>query len=194
MHRVSVCIAETNTYIRTCTVTLLHYYVVHIPVPAPLACCGLLFDLITANTHHPHPHCPTLRHLQESVSLWGEHTGRLCAAPVCGNHAGLTGGGGRRYSDSAERVQHVGMPYTNLNTYCSHKSTLISHQPLPHTQLTWGNSTGRRPHREVACCPSRWTLCRVRGSREDGCSEGEQNNTPQTLADTENWWQHGKTP
>ena len=50
MHRVSVHIVETNTYIRTCTVPLLHYYVVHIPVPVPLACCGLLFDLITANT------------------------------------------------------------------------------------------------------------------------------------------------
>ena len=63
MHRVSVCIAETNTYIRSCAVTLLHYYVVHIPVPVPLACCGLLFA-----TDHVGDHCqlapptPTLSH------------------------------------------------------------------------------------------------------------------------------------
>ena len=44
MHRVSVCIAETNTYVRTCAVTLLHYYIGHIPVPVPLAGCGPMFE------------------------------------------------------------------------------------------------------------------------------------------------------
>ena len=132
MHRVSVRIAETNTYICTCAVTLLHYYIVHIPVPVPLACCGLLFDLITANTHHPHPHCPTLRNLQEEASLTGEHTERVCAVPVGGHCAGLTGGGGRRYSDSAERVQCAGMPYTNLNTY-TQKYTHLTPTLAPHT-------------------------------------------------------------
>ena len=132
MHRVSVCVAETNTYIRTCAVTLLHYYIVHIPVPVPLACCGLLFDLITANSHHPHPHCSTLRNLQEEASLTGEHTERVCAVPVGGHCAGLTGGGGRRYSDSAERVRCAGMPYTNLNTY-TQKYTHLTPTLAPHT-------------------------------------------------------------
>ena len=144
--------------------------------------------VITANTHHPQAHCPTLRHSQEEASLCGEHTERVLSAWVGGNREGLTGGGGRRYSDSVGRLQHAGMPYTNLNTHCTHKSTLMSHHPLSRTQLTWGNSGGRRAHREAACCPSRWTLCRAQGSGGDGCSEGEQSNTPQTL-----WWQLGTT-
>ena len=75
-----------------------------------------------------------------------------------------------------------------FNIYCTHKSTLIPHQPLSRTQLTWGNSSGRRAHREAACCPSRGTLCRAQGSGGDSCSEGEQSNTPQTLCR-----QHGTT-
>ena len=62
-----------------------------------------------------HPHCPILCHSQEVSSLRGEHTGRVCAAPVCVEGAWLTGGGGV----TAEKRERV----------CKHKHT--------HTHITW---------------------------------------------------------
>ena len=155
MHRVSVYIAETNTYIRTCAVTLRTLLLCCTYTSACTTCM-----LWTTVCNRPCDHC---QHAPPTLS-------KIFTV------------------QSTERVQHAGMPYTNLNTYCTHKSTLISHHPLSRTQLTWVNSRGRRAHREAACCPSRRTLCRAHGSGGDGCSEGEQSNTPQTL-----WWELGTT-
>ena len=183
MHRVSVRIAETNMYIRTCAVTLLHYYIVHIPVPVPLACCGLLFDLITANTAQLTRGGLTVR--------WTHREGVFCLSvwKPCRAHWR----GRKKIFRQCRKGTTCRYAIYQLKTLTHNRSTLISHQPLPRTQLTWGNSTGRRAHREAACCPSRWTLCRAHGSGGDGCREGEQSNTPQTLTDTEKWWQFGTT-
>ena len=36
---------------------------------------------------------------------------------MCVNHAGVTGGGGRTYTDSVERVQRASMPYVIVVTW-----------------------------------------------------------------------------
>ena len=62
------------------------------------------------NTIHPHcpsVHCPTLCHLQEVVPLRDEHTGRVCADPVCVDGAGLTGGGGSPAEKSENMHTHI---------------------------------------------------------------------------------------
>ena len=64
------------------------------------------------NTHHPHPHCPTLCHSQEEASLIGEHTERVCAAPVCVDCARFTGGGVR----TAEKSKNM-QTHTHICTY-----------------------------------------------------------------------------
>ena len=150
MHRVNVCVVDTNTYVHvqshyfTTTLyidqCLYHLYVVDY--------C-LIWSLPTCTTHsHIVPHCATYKRRPHCKV----NTQRGCFLPACVEsvQGSLEG---EEEDIQTERVQRAGMPYTNLNTY-TQKYTLISHQPLSRTQLTWGNSHGRRAHREAA----RWIL------------------------------------
>ena len=128
--------------------------------------------VITVHTHVPHT-TPTLCHLREESSLWGGHTEKVLAAPVCVDCAVVTGVGRR----TAEKIGNM---QTHMYNICTpaHPMVYVSIlYPYPcmnkgcmHAHYT--TLTCRFPHGQGGIRGS-LSLCRAHsGSGRSNCSEG----------------------
>ncbi len=134
MHRVSVCIAETNTYIRSCAVKLLYYYVVHIPVEGRkkifrqcrkvTTCRYAIYQLKHLHTkvHSSHTTSYPAHNSHEATLVVGEHTERMPAVPVGEHCAGLMGVG-ETAAVKGNRATHLKLCGGSLGQLLVHKRT-----------------------------------------------------------------------